>query len=141
MRVGDNGCFPAVVLNVQDGLFQWPNYLGTHRMQICCTASESLQLEGRFWQGHRVAKCCADGLAIISSHAPKQCGYGLVSGKCGYRRSGYWPLLVVAVLWFVAMVALLRASQALSSWRWIFFIHEQLIIRAVIPDRCENACG
>jgi hypothetical protein len=24
--------------------------------------------------------------------------------------------------------------------RSIFFVHEQLIIRTVIPDRCENAC-
>src|SRR4029077_12265745 len=29
----------------------------------------------------------------------------------------------------------------LACCRCIFFIHEQLIIRAVIPDRCENARG
>jgi len=58
MRIGDNGCSPAVVLIVQDDLFLWLNYLRTHRMQIGCTASASLHLEERFGQSHRVAKCC-----------------------------------------------------------------------------------
>jgi hypothetical protein len=85
MRIGDNGCPHAVVLNVQDDLFLWPNYLGTHRMQISCTASESLHLEERFRQGHRVANCCADGPTTISSHALKQYGYSLANYKVGQR--------------------------------------------------------
>jgi len=33
------------------------------------------------------------------------------------------------------------SAKHLACARCIFIIHEQLIIRAVIPDRCENACG
>jgi hypothetical protein len=56
---------PAVVLNAQDDLFLWPNYLGTHRTQISCTVSDSLHLEERFRQGHRVANCCATNYYLI----------------------------------------------------------------------------
>ena len=40
------------------------------------------------------------------------------------------------------MGALPGASQSqFCVCRCIFFIHKQLTIRAVIADRCENACG
>jgi hypothetical protein len=60
---------PAVVLNAQDDLFLWPNYLGTHRTQISCTVSDSLHLEERFRQGHRVANCCAQLLSHLTFYS------------------------------------------------------------------------
>jgi len=54
-------------------------------MQISCAASESLHLEERFRQGHRVAKCCGDGPITISSNALKQYGYSPAHSEDGQR--------------------------------------------------------